>query len=166
MDSKQSFSSHNSFGKQCVIAIHRNIHTSLSFEAYWITAHSLLNSVWWYNAEIASGYVQVSQKTLFLVIYNCWFLVKLHVLHVLLHWYILLILYLLLFNGVQCALVNLILLDFECVFYTVISNIFSAEISMVILAWQRCPLWTSITYNFHLCITSCLLVFNAFNYRL
>jgi len=166
MDSKQSFSSHNSFGKQYVIAIHRNIHTSLSFEAYWITAHSLLNSVWWCNAEIASGYVQVSQKTLFLVIYNCWFLVKLHVLHVLLHWYILLILYLLLFNGVQCALVNLILLDFECVFYIVISSIFSAEISMVILAWQRCPLWTSITYNFHLCITSCLLVFNAFNYRL
>ena len=122
MDSKQSFSSHNWFGKQDVIATHRNTHTSLSFEAYWITAHSLLNSVRW------------SQKTLFLVIYNCWFLVKLHVLHVLLHWYILLILYLLLFNGVQCALVNLILLDFECVFYIVISSIFSAEISMVILA--------------------------------
>ena len=86
------------------------------------------------KAEIASDYEQVSQKMLFLVIYNCWFLVKLHVLHVLLHWYILLILYLLLFNGVQCALVNLILLDFECVFYIVISSIFSAEISMVILA--------------------------------
>jgi hypothetical protein len=45
MDSKQIFSSHNSFGKQHVIATHRTIHTSLSFEAYWITAHSLLNSV-------------------------------------------------------------------------------------------------------------------------
>lgn len=70
---------------------------------------------------------------LFLVIYNCWFLVKLHVLHVLLHWYVLLILYLLLFNVVQCALVNLVILDCGCVFLIVISTNSSAEISMVIL---------------------------------
>lgn len=67
---------------------------------------------------------------LFLVIYSCWFLVKLHVLHVLLHWYIPLIL----FATVQCALVNLVLLDCGCVFHIVISTIFIAEISMVILA--------------------------------
>jgi hypothetical protein len=71
---------------------------------------------------------------LFLVIYNCWFLVKLHVLHVLLHWYVLLILYLLLFNVVQCAFVNLIILDCGCVSLIVISTNSSAEISMVILA--------------------------------
>jgi len=35
---------------------------------------------------------------------------------------------------VQCALVNLILLDCGCVFHIVIPTIFRAEISMVILA--------------------------------
>jgi len=42
--SKQIYVSHNWFGKQDVIATHRNTHTSLSFEAYWITANFLLNS--------------------------------------------------------------------------------------------------------------------------
>jgi hypothetical protein len=75
---------------------------------------------------------QVSRKMLFLVIYNCWFQVKLHALHVLLHWYVLMILYLLLwFNGL---LIHLIILDCGCAFHIVRSNIFIATILIIILA--------------------------------
>jgi len=75
---------------------------------------------------------QVSQKMLFLVIYNCWFQVKLHALHVLLHWYVLMILYLLLWFG--GGLMNLTILDCGCAFHIVRSNIFVATILMVIMS--------------------------------